>query len=48
VYKGLTPLTAEDIADAIEFIVSRPPHVNINDILIMPTAQASAVYNHRS
>ena len=48
VYRGLTPLTAEDIADAIEFIVSRPAHVNINDILIMPTAQASAVYNHRS
>ena len=47
VYKGLTPLFAEDIADTIEFIVTRPPHVNINDILIMPTAQASAFYNHR-
>ncbi len=47
VYKGLTPLFAQDIADTIEFIVTRPPHVNINDILIMPTAQASAVYNHR-
>ncbi|NPA36941.1 MAG: SDR family NAD(P)-dependent oxidoreductase [Chlorobi bacterium] len=47
VYKGLTPLFAEDIADTIEFMVTRPPHVNINDILIMPTAQASAVYNHR-
>jgi NADP-dependent 3-hydroxy acid dehydrogenase YdfG len=47
VYKGLTPLTAEDIADAIEFIVSRPAHVNINDILIMPTAQANSVYKHR-
>jgi len=47
VYKGLTPLFAEDIADTIEFIVTRPPHVNINDILIMPTAQANAFYNHR-
>ncbi|MBS2212035.1 SDR family oxidoreductase [Carboxylicivirga mesophila] len=47
VYKGLTPLFADDIADAIEFMITRPPHVNINDILIMPTAQASAVYNHR-
>ncbi|TAJ15021.1 SDR family oxidoreductase [Marinilabiliaceae bacterium JC017] len=47
VYKGLTPLFAEDIADTIEFVVTRPPHVNINDILVMPTAQASAVYNHR-
>ncbi len=47
IYKGLTPLYAEDIADAIEFMVTRPAHVNINDMLIMPTAQASAVYNHR-
>ncbi|MCG8580777.1 MAG: SDR family NAD(P)-dependent oxidoreductase [Bacteroidales bacterium] len=47
VYKGLTPLYADDIADAIEFMVTRPPHVNINDMLIMPSAQASAVYNHR-
>ncbi len=47
VYKGLTPLFANDIADTIEFVVTRPPHVNINEILVMPTAQASAVYNHR-
>jgi len=42
VYKGFTPLYAEDIADAVEFIATRPKHVNINDMLIMPTAQASA------
>ncbi len=48
VYQGLTPLYADDIADTVEFMVTRPPHVNINDILIMPTAQASAVYNVRS
>ncbi|MGI6477965.1 MAG: SDR family oxidoreductase [Salinivirgaceae bacterium] len=44
VYKGLTPLTAEDIADTIWFVLSRPAHVCINDILIMPTAQASSGY----
>ena len=41
VYEGLTPLNAEDVAQAIWFAVSRPPHVNINDMLIMPTAQAN-------
>jgi len=47
VYKGLTPLKAEDIAEAILFAVTRPPHVTINDMLIMPTAQASAYYVNR-
>lgn len=42
VYKGFDPLLAEDIAEAILFMVSRPDHVNIDDILIMPTAQGSA------
>lgn len=42
VYKGLTPLYAEDIAETILFMVTRPSHVNIDDILIMPTDQASA------
>ncbi|PKQ60693.1 NAD(P)-dependent oxidoreductase [Labilibaculum filiforme] len=42
VYQGFTPLYAEDIAETVEFIVTRPAHVNINDILIMPTNQASA------
>jgi NADP-dependent 3-hydroxy acid dehydrogenase YdfG len=42
VYKGYQPLTAEDIAESIYFVASRPPHVNINDLLIMPTAQANA------
>lgn len=40
VYKGFTPLTAEDIAQTILFVVTRPKHVNIDDILVMPTAQA--------
>jgi NADP-dependent 3-hydroxy acid dehydrogenase YdfG len=42
VYDGFEPLVANDIAEAIWFAVSRPAHVNINDMLIMPTAQASA------
>ena len=42
VYKGLEPLHAEDIADVIHFVISRPYHVNIADLLILPTAQASA------
>jgi 3-hydroxy acid dehydrogenase/malonic semialdehyde reductase len=42
VYDGLEPLLANDIADAIWFAVSRPAHVNINDMLIMPAAQATA------
>lgn len=41
VYDGVDPLMADDIADAIWFVVSRPAHVNINDMLIMPTAQAT-------
>jgi 3-hydroxy acid dehydrogenase/malonic semialdehyde reductase len=41
VYDGFEPLVAQDIADAIWFAVSRPAHVNINDMLIMPTAQAN-------
>ena len=42
VYKGYEPLTAEDIADTIAFAVSRPPHVVLADIVILPTAQAAA------
>lgn len=47
VYKGLTPLYADDIAEAILFAVSRPAHVCINDMLIMPTAQARFHYVKR-
>lgn len=42
VYKGYAPLQPEDIADCIAFAVSRPAHVNIDSMLVMPTAQASA------
>lgn len=42
VYKGMTPLTPIDVAEVIYFAVSRPAHVNIADVIILPTAQASA------
>ena len=47
VYNGLTPLNAEDIADALEFIVTRPAHVSINDIQINPSQQANTYISHR-
>lgn len=42
VYSGFTPLFAKDIAEAILFVITRPSNVNIDDLLIMPTNQASA------
>ncbi len=42
VYKGLQPLTAEDIAETIYWAASRPAHVNISDLIITPTVQANA------
>ncbi|WP_017258380.1 SDR family NAD(P)-dependent oxidoreductase [Pedobacter arcticus] len=44
VYEGYRPLLASDIAETIYFATSRPAHVNINDLVIMPTVQASAFY----
>lgn len=41
-YTGFTPLIADDIADAIWYMTSRPAHVCINDMIIVPTAQANA------
>jgi 3-hydroxy acid dehydrogenase/malonic semialdehyde reductase len=43
VYLGFTPLSAEDVADVVWYVTSLPAHVTINDLVIMPTAQASAV-----
>ena len=48
VYEGYAPLTPEDIADIILFVVTRPYHVNLADLLVLPTAQASTtVWNKR-
>lgn len=42
-YLGMKPLTGRDVAEAILFMINRPPHVSIHDLLIMPTAQATAL-----
>lgn len=47
VYKGLEPLTGEDIADAVLYIINAPEHVNILDLIILPTAQRNAYCVHR-
>ena len=47
VYDGFDALQAQDIADSVLFAVTRPAHVNISDITIMPTAQASATIVHK-
>lgn len=44
VYKGFQPLNAGDVADAIFYAASRPAHVTINDMIVMPTAQANPVH----
>ncbi|MEM7298790.1 MAG: NAD(P)-dependent oxidoreductase, partial [Bacteroidota bacterium] len=49
VYENYTPLTAIDVAETIEFVLNRPPHVMIGDLLILPTDQASStVVNKKS
>lgn len=48
VYKGFQPLTAQDIAEIIIFIINRPAHVNISDLTVLPTAQASATVVKRA
>ena len=47
VYEGLKPLSAEDVADAIAYVVTRPPHVDVDYVSIKPTAQATATATHR-
>lgn len=48
VYAGFQPLMAEDIADIIHFVISRPYHVNIADLMVMSTAQASSTIVKRT
>jgi NADP-dependent 3-hydroxy acid dehydrogenase YdfG len=47
VYEGLTPLTAEDVADCIAFVVTRPSHVNIDTVVVLARDQSGAVTVHR-
>ncbi len=47
VYQGITPLTAEDVADVISFAATRPSHVNLDQIVLKPRAQASGSRAHR-
>ncbi|KAG2181127.1 hypothetical protein INT43_008709 [Umbelopsis isabellina] len=47
VYKGLQPLVGQDVAEIVTFTASRPAHVNIADVLVLPTAQADARTTHR-
>jgi len=46
-YEGLRPLVAEDIADCVAWVVTRPPHVNVDELVIRPLAQAGAGVFHR-
>jgi 3-hydroxy acid dehydrogenase / malonic semialdehyde reductase len=46
-YQGMTPLTGDDIADAVVYCATRPPHVNISEMIVMPTAQAATFLVHR-
>ncbi|MEZ5974802.1 MAG: SDR family NAD(P)-dependent oxidoreductase [Planctomycetota bacterium] len=48
VYAGMHPLVAEDVADAIRYAVTRPPHVNIGEIVLWPTDQSSTRDVHRT
>jgi NADP-dependent 3-hydroxy acid dehydrogenase YdfG len=47
VYEGLKPLSPKDVAEAILFCITRPEHVNINEIILTPTAQASSNFIYR-
>jgi 3-hydroxy acid dehydrogenase/malonic semialdehyde reductase len=48
VYRDMTPLTPGDIADTVLWVASRPPHVNVDEVIIKPTDQASATLVHRT
>ncbi len=48
VYDGFRPLTADDIAEAVYYAFSQPAHVNVQDILVMPAAQADGMMFHKT
>jgi len=47
VYQGLRPLSPDDVAEAVLFCATRPPHVNVSEVIVMPTDQASTTMVHR-
>jgi NADP-dependent 3-hydroxy acid dehydrogenase YdfG len=47
VYAGMRPLTAQDVADAVVWVATRPPHVNISEVVLTPTDQAGLTKVHR-
>jgi serine 3-dehydrogenase len=47
VYQGLEPLRPEDVADAVFYCATRPPHANVREMILMPSCQAAAVHVHR-
>jgi NADP-dependent 3-hydroxy acid dehydrogenase YdfG len=47
VYEGVKPLTGEDVAEVVVFAATRPPHVALAEVLLLPTDQASATHVHR-
>ncbi len=48
VYRGIEPLTGEDVADVIAFAVTRPPNVNVDYVAVKPLAQATAMISERA
>lgn len=46
-YKGMTPLTADDVADTVFYAITRPSHVNVSEIVLLPTDQASSTLVYR-
>ncbi len=48
VYEGLRPLVGEDVAEVVVWVADRPPHVQIAEVVVFPTAQASATRVHRA
>ncbi len=47
VYRGMTPLAAEDVAECIVWAATRPPHVNVDEIVVRPRDQATSTQVHR-
>jgi NADP-dependent 3-hydroxy acid dehydrogenase YdfG len=47
-YEGIEALRGEDVAEAVVFCATRPPHANVREMIIMPAAQAAAVHSHRT